>query len=121
MGLLREVDGRQWLEIRTSGTTDSPRTVVRSLASWEDSFDHLTRLTGITAGDRVLVPAPPGGSMFAFALAHAAEVGAKVAPLPRWSPREAEHALAECTVAHLTPAMLAALLERDLGRLRTVV
>ncbi|MFW5469699.1 class I adenylate-forming enzyme family protein [Knoellia sp. CPCC 206435] len=121
MGLLREADGRQWLELRTSGTTDSPRTVVRSLASWEDSFDHVTRLTGITAGDRVLVPAPPGGSMFAFALAHAAHLGADVVALPRWSMREAELALAECTVAHLTPSMLTALLERDLGRLRTVV
>ncbi len=41
--------------------------------------------------------------------------------LARWSLRGAEEALASCTVAHLTPAMLAGLLERDLGQLRTVV
>lgn len=121
MGLLHEADGRQWLEIRTSGTTDSPRTVVRSLTSWEGSFEHLTRLTGITALDRVLVPASRGGSMFAFARAHSAHVGAEVVALPRWNPREAARALETCTAAHLTPAMLTALLGRDLGRLRTVV
>lgn len=121
MGLLREAGGRQWLELQTSGTTGRPRTVVRSLGSWEDSFEHLSRLTGITRGDRVLVPAPPGGSMFAFALAHAAHVGAAVVALPRWSRREAEAALTTCTVAHLTPTMLAGLLGGEQGRLRTVV
>ncbi len=121
MGLLREDHGRAWLELRTSGTTDRPRTVVRSLASWEDSFEHLSLAAGTTAEDRVLVPAPPTGSMFAFAIAHTAHLGADVVTLRRWSVRDAEAALASCTVAHLTPAMLAGLLERDLGRLRTVV
>lgn len=121
MGVLREADGRAWLELRTSGTSAVPRTVVRSLESWEGSFDHVTHLTGLTSADRVLVPAPPTGSMFAFAHAHAAHLGAKVLALARWSPAEAERALATCTAAHLTPAMLSALLDRDLGRLRTVV
>lgn len=121
MGLLREAGGRTWLEVTTSGTTDRPRTVVRSVASWLDSVEHLTRFTGTTSADRVLVPAPPTGSMFAFAIAHAAHVGADVRRLPRWSLREAAAALRACTVAHLTPAMLAPLLDRDLGRLRTVV
>ncbi|KGN40675.1 O-succinylbenzoate-CoA ligase [Knoellia aerolata DSM 18566] len=107
--------------MQTSGTTDRPRTVVRSLASWEDSFDHLSRLTGVTSADRVLVPAPPTGSMFAFALAHTAHLGAEAVNLPQWSPRGAVAALRTCTVAHLTPAMLAGLAGRDLGRLRTVV
>lgn len=121
MGVLHEAEGRAWLELSTSGTTTRPRTVVRSLASWEDSYDHLSDLTGTTPEDRVLVPAPPSGSMFAFAHAHAAHVGADVVALNRWSLREAERALVSCTVAHLTPAMLAGLLERDLGVLRTVV
>lgn len=121
MGLLREADGRRWLEIRTSGTTDHPRTVVRSLESWEDSFAPFGDLTGITADDRILVPAPPDGSMFAFAAAHAAHLGADVVALQHWSLRDAEATLADCTVAHLTPAMLIGLLTRDLGRLRTVV
>jgi len=121
MGLLRERNGRVWLELTTSGTSAVPRTVVRSLASWEDSFDHVSRLTGITADDRVLVPAPPSGSMFAFAHAHAAHVGADVVALDRWSPVTAAETALTCTAAHLTPAMLAALLDRGTGRLRTVV
>lgn len=121
MGVLREADGLSWLELRTSGTAATPRAVRRSLASWEGSFDHVSRLTGIVPTDTVLVPAPPTGSMFAFAHAHAAHVGAEVVALPRWSLRDARAALATCTVAHLTPAMLAGLLERDLGSLRTVV
>lgn len=121
MGVLRERHGRSWLELTTSGTSTSPRTVVRSLASWEDSFGHVSRLTGIGPEDRVLVPAPPSGSMFAFAHAHAAHAGADVVALDRWSPAAAARALESCTAAHLTPAMLSALLERDLGALRTVV
>lgn len=121
MGVLREVGRRTWLELATSGTSTTPRSVVRSVQSWEDSFDHVSRLTGTTPEDRVLVPAPPSGSMFAFAHAHAAHVGAGVVALPRWSLRDAEQALRTCTLAHLTPAMLTGLLGRDLGRLRTVV
>ncbi|GAA4122729.1 hypothetical protein GCM10022415_27080 [Knoellia locipacati] len=121
MGVLHERDGRSWLELTTSGTTTSPRTVVRSLASWEDSFEHVSRLTGVGAEDRVLVPAPPTGSMFAFAHAHAAHVGAEVVALARWSVAAASAALETCTAAHLTPAMLEALLDRDLAALRTVV
>lgn len=121
MGVLHEVDGRSWLELRTSGTAAAPRTVLRSLQSWEGSFDHVSRLTGTTEQDRVLVPAPPSGSMFAFAHAHAAHVGAGVVALPRWSLRDAEAALESCTIAHLTPAMLGGLLDQDLGQLRTVV
>jgi acyl-CoA synthetase (AMP-forming)/AMP-acid ligase II len=44
-----------------------------------------------------------------------------VATLRRWSVRDAVTALDTCTIAHLTPAMLTGLLERGLGRLRTVV
>ena len=121
MGVLREADGRAWLELSTSGTAGTPRRVRRSLASWEGSFDHVTRLTGTRPTDRVLVPAPPTGSMFAFARAHLAHVGAQIVGLDRWSLRDAESALATCTLAHLTPAMLTSLLDRDLGRLRTVV
>ena len=121
MGLLRERDGRAWLELTTSGTSAVPRTVVRSLASWEDSLDHVSRLTGITGDDTVLAPAPPSGSMFAFAHAHSAHVGAEVVALDRWSPATATRAAVTCSAAHLTPAMLAALLDRGTGRLRTVV
>lgn len=121
MGVLCETGGRSWLELQTSGTVATPRTVRRSVASWEGSYDHVSRLTGMVATDRVLVPAPPTGSMFAFARAHTAHVGADVVNLSRWSVRDAEAALGSCTVAHLTPAMLTGLLDRDLGRLRTVV
>ncbi|WP_170070249.1 class I adenylate-forming enzyme family protein [Knoellia remsis] len=109
------------LELSTSGTTGTPRTVRRTLASWERSYEHVTALTGITGEDRVLVPSPPRSSLFAFALAHSAHVGAPTVPLERWSARLAAEAAATCTAAHLTPPMLSALLDRDLGALRTVV
>lgn len=121
MGLLHGSGAEQWLALSTSGTTTTPRTVIRSVESWEDSFDHLSSLAGIGAQDRVLVPAPPSGSMFAFARAHAAHVGAEVVDLERWSAVRAEQALTTCTVAHLTPPMLRALLDRPLGVLRTAV
>ncbi|KGN33296.1 O-succinylbenzoate-CoA ligase [Knoellia sinensis KCTC 19936] len=121
MGVLREAEGRSWLELTTSGTTAAPRTVRRTVASWVDSFDHVSRLTGTGPGDRVLVPSPPSSSMFAFAHAHAAHVGAGVVALNHWSLRNAERALRTCTVAHFTPGMLAGMLERDPGSLRTAV
>ena len=96
------------LHLRTSATTSGGRTVVRSLASWTDSFEPFTAVTGLSRLDTVLVPAPPAtSSLFAFAVAHAAHLGASVHVLERWSAAEAARATAVCTAAHLTPPMLA--------------
>lgn len=121
-GVLRSLDGADRLELRTSGSTQAPRTVLRSVDSWLDSLDTFTTLAGLGCDDTVLVPAPIG-SMFAFAAAHAAWLGASTVTLPRWNPAAAADATRTSTAAHLTPTMLAALLEQlpDDSRLRTVV
>lgn len=103
-------DGR--LHLPTSGTTEAPRTVVRSPGSWLDSFDAFTEITGMRADDHVLIPTPPNTTLFLYGLAHAAYLGARSTTLDRWSPRAAAEAVVECTTAHLTPPMLAALLDR---------
>lgn len=122
-GVLRSNDGVERLELSTSGSTQAPRTALRSVDSWLDSFDDFSALTGLSGDDTVLVPAPPRSSMFAFAVAHAAWLGAPTVALPRWSPAAGAMATRDCTAAHLTPTMLAALLPRlpKDGRLRTVV
>jgi long-chain acyl-CoA synthetase len=84
------------IAVRTSGTTSSPRLVVRSTASWVDSFPAVTALTGLDAGSRLWLPGPLHASMNLFAAVHARSVGAEV--LDR--PDGAGHAV-------LTPAALA--------------
>jgi long-chain acyl-CoA synthetase len=88
------------IAVRTSGTTTRPRSVVRTAASWVDSFPAVSRLTGIGAGSRVWLPGPLTASMNLFAAAHAAFAGAAVVPDP-----------AGATHACLTPAGLLAALD----------
>lgn len=92
------------LTLATSGTSGTPRRVVRTTASWWDSFDAYGALSGVEAGARLWVPGPQTATMNLFALVHAAEVGAEVVP----AAERATHAL-------LTPARLA----RDAERLRS--
>lgn len=114
--------GGDLLHVPTSGTSGgAPRVVLRTLASWTDSFAPFTAATGITAGDVVLAAGPPS-SLFVYARAHAAYLGARLVASDRWDPRR----LAEATVAHLTPAMLSDALEPEIaaawqGRLRLAV
>jgi long-chain acyl-CoA synthetase len=74
-------DGRR-IALRTSGTTAHPRSVVRTAASWVDSFPAVSRLTGIGPGSRVWLPGPLTASMNLFAAAHARSAGAEVVPSP---------------------------------------
>lgn len=79
----------------TSGTTARPRWVVRTAASWVESFPAVSQLTGIGADSRVWVPGPLGASMNLFAATHARLVGADVVP-----------SSAGATHGHLTPTAL---------------
>jgi acyl-CoA synthetase (AMP-forming)/AMP-acid ligase II len=88
--------------LRTSGTTGSPRSVVRTTESWLSSFPTVSRLTGIGASSRVWVPGPLHATMNLFAAVHARVVGAALVDGP-----------ADATHAALTPSTLAALLRRD--------
>lgn len=82
--------------LRTSGTSAGARAVVRTTASWFDSFPIVTRLLGLGPDSRVWVPGPITSTMNLFAAVHARVVGASVAT----SPAGATHAV-------LTPAALA--------------
>jgi long-chain acyl-CoA synthetase len=89
------------LSLRTSGTTSRPRSVVRTAASWLDSFPDLSRLTGIASSSRVWVPGPLSATMNLFAAAHARWAGAALTATP-----------GDATHAHLTPAALVHCLDR---------
>ncbi|SCX48790.1 Acyl-CoA synthetase (AMP-forming)/AMP-acid ligase II [Klenkia marina] len=91
-------DGRR-IAVRTSGTTSRPRAVVRSTASWWDSFPAVTELSGVDAGARLWLPGPLHSSMNLFAAVHAHVVGAHLVADP-----------AAATHGCLTPAALAAVL-----------
>lgn len=114
--------GGDLLHVPTSGTSNGrPRVVLRTVASWTDSFAPFTAGTGISAEDVVLA-AGPATSLFVYARAHAAALGARVVAPQRWDPR----LLAETTVAHLTPTMLSDALAGQTvptwqGRLRLAV
>jgi acyl-CoA synthetase (AMP-forming)/AMP-acid ligase II len=83
------------IALQTSGTTSRPRSVVRTTASWVDSFPHVSRLAEIDRGSRVWVPGPLAATMNLFAAVHARAVGARLVDAPDYA-----------THAHLTPATL---------------
>ena len=82
----------------TSGSTTAPRRVLRTPASWSDSFDAVSELTGLDDTSRVWVPGPLTSTMNLFAVVHAGAAGAT---------RVAE--VTEATHAVLTPAQLSRL------------
>ncbi|PSL39128.1 acyl-CoA synthetase (AMP-forming)/AMP-acid ligase II [Labedella gwakjiensis] len=67
-----------WASV-TSGSSGRPRVVLRTAASWEDSFETVAELLGAGAGGRVALPAPPTASLTLFSLAHA--LGGGPAPI----------------------------------------
>lgn len=105
------VPGGGHLVTVTSGSTGRPRPIVRTVASWTDSFAPFTSLVGLTSADRVGLTGPLSSSMQSFAAVHAHWVGATIAPL------------GTATVIHCVPTFLSSLLD-GLSRapnLRTVV
>jgi long-chain acyl-CoA synthetase len=110
--VLAAAAGRRLIAVRTSGTTTRPRSVLRTAASWVDSFPAVSELTGIGPGSRVWLPGPLTASMNLFAAVHAAHAGAAVVP----GPGGATHAC-------LTPAALVGALDAgvDIAGLHLVV
>ena len=98
------------IRLATSGTSGSPRWVVRTAASWVDSFGVVAELCGLTAGSRAWVPGPAAATMNAYAVCLTAHVGATVVP----GPKEATHAFCP-------PAVVADLAEADRPPLALVV
>ncbi|WP_026876373.1 AMP-binding protein [Jiangella gansuensis] len=105
----------------TSGSTGRPRAVVRSRASWTGSYAPLTRLTGVTGDDTVLVPGPLASSLYAFAALHTLALGATLVLTPGWSPRFLRAELPGADVVHLVPHALETAVRAGRGRLRTAV
>ncbi|MFF1878939.1 AMP-binding protein [Leifsonia sp. NPDC058230] len=98
-------DDAGWATL-TSGSSGSPRVVLRTAASWSASFDAVARLLDAGPGESVLLPAPPSASMTLFSLAHALEGGPH--PLLGSSARGAD---ASTTCLHGTPQALRALID----------
>ncbi|GAA3133677.1 hypothetical protein GCM10010466_25350 [Planomonospora alba] len=108
----------------TSGSTGRPRAVVRTRASWTDSFPHLSDLARIGPDDTVLVPGPLSSSLYGFAAVHTLAVGATAVLPGRWPAAGLQAHLRACTAVHLVPHHLPAVLEvlrRSGGPLRSVV
>lgn len=91
-----------WASV-TSGSSGSPRVVLRSASSWEDSFETVAEMLGAETGDSVALPAPPASSLTLFSLAHALAGG----PEPIVGPVAGSTA----TCLHGTPQALRALLD----------
>jgi long-chain acyl-CoA synthetase len=87
----------------TSGSSGSPRVVLRTAASWADSFDAVSGYLDAGAHDTVLLPAPPAASLTLFSLAHA--LGGGPRPVLAHAPRS------EVTSLHGTPQALRSLLD----------
>ncbi len=85
----------QRIRLNTSGTTARPRWVVRTAASWVESFPTVSELMDVGPGSRVWLPGPLTASMNLFAATHARHIGAEVVSAPSGA-----------THACLTPATL---------------
>ncbi|WP_066463793.1 class I adenylate-forming enzyme family protein [Sanguibacter suarezii] len=115
----------------TSGSTGRPRAVVRSRGSWTRSFAATSDLTGISAGDTVLVPGPLSTSLFCFGAVHALAAGATVRLTPSIAAAlggvGGVGGLSDCDVVHLVPGALGTVLDAldspapPPSRLRTAV
>lgn len=90
------------VSLGTSGTTARPRKVIRTAASWVDSFPVVAELIGLTERSRAWVPGPLGATMNLFAAALATYLGASLVD----SVRPASHAF-------LTPTRLLQLLAEE--------
>lgn len=114
------------LVLPTSGSTSSPRLVVRTAASWTDSFAAFTQVTGLGARgpETVWVPGPASATMTLFAAWHATAAGWGLRAEGTWRgvPDADLHGV---TCLHAVPAVAADVLEARargrLPRLRTVV
>jgi long-chain acyl-CoA synthetase len=100
------------ISVPTSGTTGRPRRIVRTAASWVDSFAAVAGLTDFTRASRAWVPGPLAATMNLFAATLVSHLGAELVS----SPTEATHAF-------LTPSGLRGLLAEPVtvGGLRVIV
>lgn len=111
--------GAAWATL-TSGSSGTPRMVLRTAASWAESFPAVSALLhddAVPDAERVVaLPAPPSSSLTLFSLAHALEGG----PRPVFPGHDG--GFAEATSFHGTPQALRALLDGGgIPRVRTAL
>ncbi|WP_022885479.1 AMP-binding protein [Glaciibacter superstes] len=99
---LDELGDAAWASL-TSGSSGRPRIVLRSAASWEDSFDTVAQILDTGPSNLVALPAPPSASLTLFSLAHALAGG----PSPMIGPPKGSAAVS----MHGTPQALRAVLD----------
>ena len=109
----------------TSGSSGTPRVVLRTAASWERSFSAVSALLhdpAVPEAERtVCLPAPPSSSLTLFSVAHALGGGPRPV-FPDDSRATGDGSLLEATAFHGTPQALRALLDGgQLPRLRTAL
>lgn len=80
--LARSLPSDAFLVVATSGSSAAPRTVVRTLRSWTASHRGYTALTGLAAGDRLLLTGPLSSTLQLFAAVHALACGVLVTDDP---------------------------------------
>ncbi|WP_431278196.1 AMP-binding protein [Leifsonia poae] len=104
----------------TSGSTGTPRILLRTAESWAASFGAIADLLELTDADAIYLPSPAASSLSLFSVAHAFAAGVSlVVPLGH-TVTAAD--LAESTVFHGTPTSLRAVVEAGGGpRLRVAL
>ncbi|WP_217181048.1 AMP-binding protein [Streptomyces sp. AC495_CC817] len=108
-----DLPGVAWATL-TSGSSARSRIVLRSAASWEQSFDAVGEAMRSREGDVIALPAPPVSSMTMFSLAHAIAGG----PAPVLGAEALRRD--DVTCLHATPQALRSVLETGAPpRLRT--
>jgi acyl-CoA synthetase (AMP-forming)/AMP-acid ligase II len=108
----------------TSGSSGTPRMVLRTAASWAESFPAVSALLyddAVPDAERVIaLPAPPSSSLTLFSLAHALDGGPRPV-FPEQGDGDGD-SFAEATSFHGTPQALRTLLDGgDLSRVRTAL
>ncbi len=71
-----------FLVVATSGSTGSPRAVLRTLASWTSSFEDYTAFAGLSQDSRLQLTGPLSSSLQLFAAVHACWLGAAITDDP---------------------------------------
>jgi long-chain acyl-CoA synthetase len=106
----------------TSGSSGSPRIVLRTADSWADSFEAVSHLLDAGAEDSVLLPAPPSASLTLFSLAHGLGGGPRPVLGSANAGTSARDAADVATCLHGTPQSLRALLDGELpSQVRTAL
>ena len=111
--------GIAWATL-TSGSTGTPRIVLRSAESWAASFDAVDDLLGVRDGDVLALTSPPASSLSLFSIARAGESGPALA-LPSGNALVAAD-VADATLFHGTPRALRTILDTGAApKLRTAL